>query len=102
MKKVIKRSQELFRFCDIKNDSIVGIQMTPTERFSIIRGVITGGEVCYRLISPGLDLTELSSCVPHKSKKDCVRTWINFKGVEVFVFDSQKQLFNWLVENKLK
>ena len=99
MKKVIKRSEELFRFCDIKNSNIVGIQVTPTERFSIIKDVITGGEVCYRLVSPGLDLTEFSSCPHYKSKKDCVKAYMKFKGVEVFVFDTQKQLFNWLVEN---
>jgi hypothetical protein len=99
MKKVIKRSEMLFRFSDIKNSSIIGIQGSPTERFSIIKDVMTGGEVCYRLVSPGLDLTELYSCPPYKSKKDCVRTWMDFEGVEVFVFDTPKQLFNWLVEN---
>ena len=94
MKKVVVGKAREISIEDIKDDHIIGILWSSGSKNFLIQSDYK--EYCATSVKNGI----YSNTIKEKSKKELLKRFLskNVLSLEIFVFDTEKELYKWLSE----
>ena len=94
MKKVVVNKVREISIEEIKNDHIIGILWSSGSKNFLIQS--DDKEYCTTTVNNGI----YSNTIKEKSKKELLKRFLskNVLSLEIFVFDTEKELYKWLSE----
>ena len=94
MKKVVVNKVREISIEEIKNDHIIGVLWSSGSKNFLIQS--DDKEYCTTSVKDGI----CSRTIKEKSKKELLKRFLskNVLSLEIFVFDTEKELYKWLSE----
>ena len=94
MKKVVVNKVREISIEEIKNDHIIGVLWSSGSKNFLIQS--NDKEYCTTTVNDGI----YSNTIKEKSKKELLKRFLskNVLSLEIFVFDTEKELYKWLSE----
>lgn len=94
MKKVVVNKVREISIEEIKNDHIIGVLWSSGSKNFLIQS--DDKEYCATSVKDGI----CSNTIKEKSKKELLKKFLskNVLSLEIFVFDTEKELYKWLSE----
>ena len=94
MKKVVVNKVREISIEEVKNDHIIGILWSTGSKNFLIQS--DDKEYCVTTVNNGI----WSNTIKEKSKKELLKRFLskNVLSLEIFVFDTEKELYKWLSE----
>ena len=94
MKKVVVNKVREISIEEIKNDHIIGVLWSSGSKNFLIQS--DDKEYCTTTINSGI----CSNTIKENSKKELLKRLLskNVLSLEIFVFDTEKELYKWLSE----
>ena len=94
MKKVVVNKVREISIEEIKNDHIIGVLWSSGSKNFLIQS--DDKEYCTTSVEDGI----CSNTIKEKSKKELLKRFLskNSLSLEIFVFDTEKELYKWLSE----
>ncbi len=94
MKKVVVNKVREISIEEIKNDHIIGVLWSSGSKNFLIQS--DDKEYCTTSVKDGI----CSITIKEKSKKELLKRFLskNVLTLEIFVFDTEKELYKWLSE----
>ena len=94
MKKVVVNKTIEVSIEEIKNDHIIGVLWSTGSKNFLIQSDYK--EYCTTSVKDGI----CSNTIKEKSKKELLKRFLskNVLSLEIFVFDTEKELYKWLSE----
>ena len=94
MKKVVVGKAREISIEDIKDDHIIGILWSSGSKNFLI--LSDDKEYCTTTVNNGI----YSNTIKEKSKKELLKRFLskNVLSLEIFVFDTERELYKWLSE----
>ena len=94
MKKVVVNKVREISIEEIKDDHIIGVLWSSGSKNFLIQS--DDKEYCTTTVNNGI----YSNTIKEKSKKELLKRFLseNVLSLEIFVFDTEKELYKWLSE----
>ena len=94
MKKVVVNKVREISIEEIKDDHIIGVLWSSGSKNFLIQS--NDKEYCTTTVNDGI----YSNTIKEKSKKELLKRFLskNVLSLEIFVFDTEKELYKWLSE----
>ena len=94
MKKVVVNKVREISVEEIKDDHIIGVLWSSGSKNFLIQS--DDKEYCTTTVNNGI----YSNTIKEKSKKELLKRFLskNVLSLEIFVFDTEKELYKWLSE----
>jgi len=94
MKKVVVNKVREISIEEIKDDHIIGVLWSSGSKNFLIQS--DDKEYCTTTVNNGI----YSNTIKEKSKKELLKRFLskNVLSLEIFIFDTEKELYKWLSE----